>query len=690
MKRNKRVFSWVLLFCMILTLSPAAVFAAWEHGDKGSADFTKILKGKDGKEYYINEDVKTVFYNSDGTKKTKAGNGRSKVRWRFLKITDKTAGTSRYGYCVEFGASFADTANYKASDSSKDKTLFQNLPADAQRIIAASLCYGRNGSRKVPVSGANDADYYFATQVVIWEAQQGLRTIVKKDGKPAGTKLAKAHSMPAKHMYGFLKGRSAEKCYNWLVKKVNDHLTVHSFATETKAGAPVYDMHYDSSSGQWSVTLTDTNKKSSGIKSSSPAVSVTRNGDQYTFRSASPIESPLILTSKNAMEGGSASGKILVWNCTTNASYQAMIMGSSDPFSMYLGLRTVSAPEIQIEKQDAETGRPVTGAPAVFQVVRAADGTAVAKDLTTGSDGRVQLPSALSPGSYQVKEVAAPEGYLLDTKPVTFDITAATAGTVTVRQQDMPQKGIIRIKKTGEIQTPDGGKMQEGKTPLAGAVFEIYAAEDIVTNDGTVRLKAGQLADTITTDKDGNASSSELYLGKYNIVEKEAPQGYVPASGPIMAELKFAGGETAQAIAEIELNNRLKKGSVEIEKTDVSTGKPLPDTGIEILDEGKNVLVQTRTDEEGKATFDALPTGRYFFREFDAPKGYRIDETPFPFEIREDGEIIKCEMTNEKIPVVPKDDSPQTGDDFPFWAVITLSASAGFMILLIAYRRRRY
>ncbi|MCE2604030.1 thioester domain-containing protein, partial [Pseudomonas aeruginosa] len=86
---------------------------------------------------------------------------------------------------------FADTANYKAYNSSKDKTLFQNLPADAQKIISAVLCYGRNGSRKVPVSGANDADYYFATQVLVWEAQQGLRTIASKKGKPNGTKLAK-------------------------------------------------------------------------------------------------------------------------------------------------------------------------------------------------------------------------------------------------------------------------------------------------------------------------------------------------------------------------------------------------------------------------------------------------------------------------------------------------------------------
>lgn len=694
MKRNKRVFAWVLAICMTVSLFPAAAFAAWEHGDKGSADFTKILVGKDGKQYYINEDVKTVFYNSNGTKKVKAGNGRSKVRWRYLKISDKTDGTAKYGYCIEFGANFADTANYKAYDSSKDKTLFQNLPADVQKIVSAALCYGRNGSRKVPVAGANDADYYFATQVLIWEAQQGLRTIATKDGRPNGTKLAKAHSMPAKHMYNFLKGRPAEKCYNWLLKKVNDHLKVHSFASQSKAEAPVYDMQYDRASGGWSVTLTDTNNKSSGIKSSVPGVMVTRNGNQYTFKSQAPITAPVFLTGKNTLDGGSSSGKILVWNCTTNSAYQSMIMGSADQFSMYLGLQTVNAPsQVLIEKKDGETGKTITGAPAVFRVVNAA-GTSIAENLTTGADGRAALPQALPAGTYQIQEVQAPEGYRLEKEPVTFTIAENPAGTVIVQQTDLPQKGIIRLTKKGETIEYEGGKMKVGEKTLQGATFHILAAEDILTKDGTLRLKAGELADTITTDANGNASSKELYLGKYHIVEKEAPLEYVRSTEPSAVELQFAGQEAAIAFADAELFNEQKKGGAEIQKTDVSSGKPLPDTGIEILDKEKRVLVQTRTDEEGKALFEKLPAGKYYFREFDAPKGYQIDETAFPFEIKEDGEIIKCEMTNQKIPAetMPKksDHSPQTGDHFPFWIWIILLFSAVFVIFLAAYRHKRY
>lgn len=118
----KRVISWSAVAALLLTIFPAAAFAAWEHGDKGTADFTKILIGQDKKEYYINENVKTLFYKDNGKTTVTSGSGRSKVRWRYLKISDKTDNSARYGYCVEFGAGFSDTATYKAYDSAKDKT----------------------------------------------------------------------------------------------------------------------------------------------------------------------------------------------------------------------------------------------------------------------------------------------------------------------------------------------------------------------------------------------------------------------------------------------------------------------------------------------------------------------------------------------------------------------------------------
>jgi hypothetical protein len=93
----------------------------------------------------------------------------------------------------------------------------------------------------------------------------------------------------------------------------------------------------------------------------------------------------------------------------------------------------------------------------------------------------------------------------------------------------------------------------------------------------------------------------------------------------------------------------------------VTTGTPIPDCGIEILDENKEILFKGRTDKDGKVIFIDLPYGNYFYREFDAPEGYIIDETPFPFEIKENGKIIKATMTNTPIPD-EKPDQPTPGE----------------------------
>ena len=149
-------------------------------------------------------------------------------------------------------------------------------------------------------------------------------------------------------------------------------------------------------------------------------------------------------------------------------------------------------------------------------------------------------------------EVQAPYGYVLDSTPVPFTISEEQSGedsgvtVITVEKEDMPQKGKILVTKTGEefssVQVSgDGvvdkdGNLAEGEniyTPVyavtgqAGAVYEVIAAEDIVTPDGTVRAAAGDVVDTITTDEEGKAETKELYLGKYQIVEKTAPDGLV-------------------------------------------------------------------------------------------------------------------------------------------------------------------
>lgn len=140
--------------------------------------------------------------------------------------------------------------------------------------------------------------------------------------------------------------------------------------------------------------------------------------------------------------------------------------------------------------------------------------------------------------------------------------------------------------------------------------------------------------------------------------------------------------EEGQEIALGNIENRPVIGQLEITKTDIADGKFLPDAGFRIKNENGNVVAEGYTDENGIARF-TLEYGRYTYQEYDAPEGYLLDETAYPFEIKEDGEIVRTEMTNEKIPApeVPKTgDGSRTG----LWiglGAVTLGGLISFVIL---------
>lgn len=137
------------------------------------------------------------------------------------------------------------------------------------------------------------------------------------------------------------------------------------------------------------------------------------------------------------------------------------------------------------------------------------------------------------------------------------------------------------------------------------------------------------------------------------------------------------------------IKNKAIRGSAELEKSDVSDGKLLPDTGIRITDEHGKVVVEGRTDSNGKFTFDELPKGKYNFQEFDAPKGYLIDTTPVPFEIKEDGEIIKCQMTNVKQVDKLRQTKAENTNRLIFVAVLVL-AVCSLSLVVIYYRKESF
>ena len=206
-----------------------------------------------------------------------------------------------------------------------------------------------------------------------------------------------------------------------------------------------------------------------------------------------------------------------------------------------------------------------------------------------------------------------------------------------------------------------------------------------------IRNSDGEIVIEGRTDKDGIAKF-ELVCGDYTYQEFDAPEGFIIDT----KEYTFTINPD-DTIVKAEMTN-IGTGTIEITKKDISTGELIPDCGIEILDENKKIIFQGRTDSDGVVTFGKLPYGKYYYREFDAPEGYVLDETPYPFEIKKNGEIVKATMTNkpvEKEPGYITTDKPKepgevtvpTGDMTDF-IVIMLVLTAGLSLALIVFNIR--
>lgn len=327
---------------------------------------------------------------------------------------------------------------------------------------------------------------------------------------------------------------------------------------------------------------------------------------------------------------------------------------------------------IKIVKVDAETGKVIPLAGAGFRLYRP-DRSLITQTFTypevttidtfyTNSDGYLITPEKLEYGTgYSLVEVSAPYGYTLNSEPIYFDVTADNAteeNTVTVVEVTKPntaQKGVIRISKSGEAfssVTEADGIYQPvfAVKGLEGAVYEITAAEDIITPDGTLRYAAGAVVDTVTTDETGLAESKPLYLGKYEIREITAPTGYVLYTEVHTAELVYAGQEVEITETAADFCNERQKAAVSLDKVleqderfgigkngelsavtfglfaaeelTAADGSIIPADGLlEIVSVDKNGHAVCKTD---------LPFGSYYLKELSTDGHYILSDEKYP------------------------------------------------------------
>ena len=314
---------------------------------------------------------------------------------------------------------------------------------------------------------------------------------------------------------------------------------------------------------------------------------------------------------------------------------------------------------IKVVKVDSETGKTIPYEGAGFEIYDS-NGQKISMTFAyptpttidtfyTNSEGYLITPEVLPYGEYSLVEVQAPVGYVLDSTPVSFTVSADNAEeenaltVIKVRKENTAQKGKISVRKTGDIftsvatassaYTNENGEMIVNPTTytpvfasgnLSGAVFQVIAVEDIVTLDGTTRAYAGDVVSEITTDENGYAETEPLYLGKYEVREIKAPEGYVQNNEPKDVELTYAGQE-------FEVRDTVNTAfENEYQSVRISLSKVMEnDELFEIY--GKDyytsvrfgLLSEVSLDEDMTAKFDVqIPFGRYYVKEISTDEHY--------------------------------------------------------------------
>ena len=349
--------------------------------------------------------------------------------------------------------------------------------------------------------------------------------------------------------------------------------------------------------------------------------------------------------------------------------FTVFIRNEDETYSYIINNQTQSS-LIRVEKHDVETGKIIPAANIGFQVRDMATGELITQtvyyptpvEITTfftNDEGWLMLPCELPYGNYELIEVETCYGYVLDSEPVPFTVDGSQ-DVVTVEKHNIAQKGRIHITKTGEtfstVLVEENKGFSDRYTPvyetggMEGAVYEIRAAEDIYTLDGTLRAEKGAVVDTITTDENGKASSTLLYLGKYEITEIQAPDGMVLNTESKTAELTYAGQEVDVTETSAGFYNERQKVLISLDKVmeqdekfgigmngevhsvifglyaaediPAADGTVIPADGlIEVLEVQENGTAVVQTD---------LPFGSYYLREDGTNVHYLPNDTKYP------------------------------------------------------------
>lgn len=572
--------------------------------------------------------------------------------------------------------------------------------------------YAKQNSKTVKVESGKTATVSFANVLKKWKL-----TITKTD---AETKTTQGNATVAGAVYGiYNNGKLVDKYTtdkngsfttsyyvcgdNWTLKEIEPSEGYLLDETEYHIGAEAKNYTVENNSISMGVTEDITKGKIAIIKHTddgSTKIETPEKGAEFqvylkssgSYAKAKDTERDLLTCdeygfaeTKDLPYGTYTVHQIKGWDGTEFIKDFDVFINENGKTYKYLINNAGLESYVKIVKVDSETGKQIPYAGAGFQIYDP-DGKLVTMKYTyptvteidtfyTNSEGYLITPEALPYGiGYSVVEVQAPYGYILDSTPVYFDITAEKISEengvtiVKTEKKNTPQKGTITVEKTGEIfsnVTSSGEKEivyqpEYSLNSLSGAVFEIYAEEDITTPDGTVRVKKDTLVDTITTEQNGTATSNELYLGKYRVVETVAPNGTVLNKTVNHIELTYSGQNEKVTSTSTSFTNDRQKVIIDLTKILEQNEKFNIGSNDEILnvsfglyaDEDlkasngtvipENGLLEIITcNEKGKATFTTdLPIGSYYVKEISTDNHYILSDKNYPVAFEYAGQDI--------------------------------------------------
>ena len=339
-------------------------------------------------------------------------------------------GVTQQAICIEAGVSYSTGSSYVGKASSDDYMLM--LPTKARRDLKIALLCGFNSTvTKSPVANTNLDDFSFATQTITWEIQQGLRTGYGKSDLAVNPKIP---NTPKTAYYDQLKGRPAEKCYEYILNKMKSFSLLPSFTSADKTSVPVHTMEYNSSTKKYSITLPDSNKSNMPASAFNiPGVTVTKSGYDYTFSTTSKISGTKACTYKANRTSGK---QLVVWKSNGGAS-QTMADGIDDPVQFYANFKTSDLGTAQIKKVWQHNGDQTASNKDIYFTIKnsagaAVKGTGSAGSYTYSASGSVSQFKLNSSNTFLVKSLPTGTYTVTEHGSTDYTISGGASKTVTV------------------------------------------------------------------------------------------------------------------------------------------------------------------------------------------------------------------------------------------------------------------